>query len=390
MFRAKFLTHHLTHKLLQPLIIGGVFVSGVSAAHACTPPKSDYKNIRCTAQSDTFLATKDNGEPVALLDRQGKKIVDLFSYQAVLANQYQAGLLPVLKNGKVGYINRQGKVVIGFNYDKMPSGSWARGVSDDRIIAYANGRYVILSASGRLIRTFDRNVSQMTDYHNGVATVVQNTQRYEIDKQGNRIAPTAPIPATIATTTTTTVSTTAAAQNMPQSVSQNTLQSTPQNPSIASINTASTTINPAANAQPISRITLIQPQIATQAVQTAQQTNQPANTTTLIKKQQAADGKWGFVDRQGNLRILYAFDEVRDYSEGLAAVRQGNYWGFIDEKADLVINFQFHKDGIHAGSQTPKAPNTPLIFEHGKAWIGNLGNGTKMCINTAGKDISCS
>ncbi|MCK5442803.1 MAG: WG repeat-containing protein [Maribacter sp.] len=34
------------------------------------------------------------------------------------------------------------------------------------------------------------------------------------------------------------------------------------------------------------------------------------------------------------------YDEIAPFSEGLAAVRQGNLWGFIDEEAKLIIDFR--------------------------------------------------
>ncbi len=37
---------------------------------------------------------------------------------------------------------------------------------------------------------------------------------------------------------------------------------------------------------------------------------------------------------------LKGIDEIAPYSEGLAAVRQGNQWGFIDEEGTLVIDFR--------------------------------------------------
>lgn len=333
--------------ITKTLIAASLLTASFGSAYACTPPKSHFKNTACTSQSGVFLATKDNGQPVALLDARGNKTADLFAYQAALPSQFAAGIMPVLKNGKVGYINAQGKVVIGFEYDRMPSGIWARGVREDRLIAHANGRFVVLASNGRLIRTFDRSVSQITDYVNGVASVTQSGQRYDIDKQGNRIQPPVVSPS---------APNTAASPNQTRITSQTIAPTQP-----------TTT----------SRITAVQ-----------SSTQSSSAPTALIKREQ--NGKWGFVDPQGNLRVLYAFDEVRDYAEGLAAVRQGNYWGFIDEKADLVIPFQFHKDGIHPNSATPNKPARPLIFENGKAWIGNLGDGSKICITKTGINSSCS
>ena len=37
---------------------------------------------------------------------------------------------------------------------------------------------------------------------------------------------------------------------------------------------------------------------------------------------------------------LKGIDEIAPFSEGLAAVRQGWKWGFINEESMLVINFE--------------------------------------------------
>ena len=42
----------------------------------------------------------------------------------------------------------------------------------------------------------------------------------------------------------------------------------------------------------------------------------------------------------GMAQELEDIDEVAPFNEGLAAVRKGNQWGFINEKGDLVIDFR--------------------------------------------------
>ena len=52
-------------------------------------------------------------------------------------------------------------------------------------------------------------------------------------------------------------------------------------------------------------------------------------------------GKEGFIDKTGKIVINPQFDEVRYFSEGLAAVRQDHLWGFIDKTGTIVIEPQF-------------------------------------------------
>lgn len=75
---------------------------------------------------------------------------------------------------------------------------------------------------------------------------------------------------------------------------------------------------------------------------------------SLILKQH--NKKYGYVDLIGNVVIPYKYDGAKDFSEGLAAVRNITYidgaevfsaiddevdWGFIDEKGKVVIPFKY-------------------------------------------------
>ena len=53
------------------------------------------------------------------------------------------------------------------------------------------------------------------------------------------------------------------------------------------------------------------------------------------------NGKYGFVDENGNVVIDYIFDFADNFSEGLAAVRQEDSWGFIDTQGNTVIPFNY-------------------------------------------------
>lgn len=85
--------------------------------------------------------------------------------------------------------------------------------------------------------------------------------------------------------------------------------------------------------------------------------------------------------------ITYSFDEVRPFSEGLAGVRIDNEWGFVNLGGELVIPFQFKNGGVNAGDNYKNQP--AFVFTNGKAWIGNLENGNKMCIDKEGDSIAC-
>ncbi len=357
------------------LLLSALYLS-VCAAHACTPPRSYFKNVSCTPTAGVFLAAKDDGSPVALLDRRGKETTKLFDYQAALGLEYREGLLPVLKAGKVGYINSRGRVVIRAQYDRMPTGNWARGARDGRIIVRRNGAFGVLDTTGKVVINLDRSIQNITDFNNGIATVTKTRETFQIDTNGRRInisptdtatTPPQPMPAPVIPASATT------------SISRSSIIAT--NPSSPAPTTDGRIAPPQSTPETMGNVT------SSRVISSTTGAGIADNTPRFFPH--SRDGKWGFVDSQGVVMILYVFDEVREYSEGLAAVRQGNRWGFIDYAGDLVIDFRFENSGIIASSKTPATPAKPLLFMNGKAWIGNLANKTKMCINNKGEPTAC-
>lgn len=53
------------------------------------------------------------------------------------------------------------------------------------------------------------------------------------------------------------------------------------------------------------------------------------------------DEKWGFVDQKGNLVIDYQYEDAQSFKNGFAAVCVGGKWGYIDEKNNLIIEPKF-------------------------------------------------
>ena len=50
------------------------------------------------------------------------------------------------------------------------------------------------------------------------------------------------------------------------------------------------------------------------------------------------NGKWGFVDKTGNVKVDYQYDKVTEFNEyGFAAVQKDGKWGVINQNGEIVI-----------------------------------------------------
>lgn len=53
------------------------------------------------------------------------------------------------------------------------------------------------------------------------------------------------------------------------------------------------------------------------------------------------DGKWGFIDKEGNMVIEAEYEDARSFMNGKAAVKVNGKWGFIDDTGEMVIKADF-------------------------------------------------
>ena len=65
----------------------------------------------------------------------------------------------------------------------------------------------------------------------------------------------------------------------------------------------------------------------------------PNNSIFASKNEQ---GKWGFVDKSGNIVIDYQYDRVTEVDEyGYAGIKQDGKWGVIDNQGKVVVEPTF-------------------------------------------------
>jgi hypothetical protein len=54
--------------------------------------------------------------------------------------------------------------------------------------------------------------------------------------------------------------------------------------------------------------------------------------------------RFSFIDKSGKIITRQRFDDAKNFSEGLAAVQVGGKWGFINKSGQMVISPQFEEE----------------------------------------------
>ncbi len=66
------------------------------------------------------------------------------------------------------------------------------------------------------------------------------------------------------------------------------------------------------------------------------------NNTTLFSNNMIfaskKDGKWGYIDKEGNVKVDYVYDKVTDINNyGFGAVMKDNKWGVVDKSGNIIL-----------------------------------------------------
>lgn len=83
------------------------------------------------------------------------------------------------------------------------------------------------------------------------------------------------------------------------------------------------------------------------------------------------NGKYGFIDAQGQVAIPLKYDDVAEFRDGLAPVELNGKWGFIDTNGSIVIPCMYSY--------------VEAFKENGLACVEL--NGKMGCIDRAGREV---
>ncbi|MCL2064227.1 MAG: WG repeat-containing protein [Candidatus Cloacimonetes bacterium] len=120
-----------------------------------------------------------------------------------------------------------------------------------------------------------------------------------------------------------------------------------------------------------------------------QDNNRDSHNPSQNLKAVEQDGKWGFADETGNIVIPCIYDKIGDRSEGMTAVRIGDYetgkWGFVDENGfEIVVCRYAEVKGFHEGFAAVRleVPRTMRPSNHFAMWgyIDKRGNEIIPCV----------
>ncbi len=160
----------------------------------CKPPKTNYAETACTADSKYFIGYNSDYSVRTLLDEQGRALVSSKGYDDVDYYGISNGVFAVMKNNKVGYMNTRGKLVVPAIYDTMrdPNDkydeSWSEPVSDGRILVSKNGKLGLIDTSNKIVMPFTNKYSSIESFSEGMAPVMSRSYKWGfIDKDGKEV-----------------------------------------------------------------------------------------------------------------------------------------------------------------------------------------------------------
>lgn len=217
--------------------------------------------VPTSIKKDLVLRPDSRNDKWGFIDKEGKTIIP-FEYDD--ADYFFEGLARVKKNGKYGFIDKQGKIIIPFEYDDV--GSFFKGLANVK----KNGKWGYIDKQDKTIIPFEYD--EVRPFHQKIVSVKKNEKWGFIDVEGNTIVP----------------------------------------------------------------------------FEFEEAKGFHCDRARLKKNE-----KWGFIDIEGNIVVPFEFEEANDFSYDRARLKKNGNWGFIDVDGNIVVPFKYlnahafrRRDGI--------------------------------------------
>lgn len=257
------------------------YIAGNSQLFTITPEMGGIDSF-----SNGLAVAFVNGK-LGYLDKTGKLVITP-KYED--ANPFSEGLAAVQIGGKWGYIDTQGNLII------QPQFAFADEFSEGLAKVSVDNQFGFIDKTGKLVIPCD--FSEAYRFSEGLAVVRVGQQWGYIDKTGQFIIPLQP----------------------------HSLRSFSEG--LAAIN-----VNGQYGFLDKTGKMVIEPQFVD--VQSF------SEGLAAVMSSGFQNYRWGYIDKTGKLVIEHQFFRVQPFSEGLAGVQLDDKWGFIDKTGLVVISNQF-------------------------------------------------
>lgn len=128
-------------------------------------------------EQDKFISFKNN-QTVKIINLQTKEIISNYEYEDVGYNETIDGLIKVIKDGKYGFIDEKGNIIINFEYENL-----ADSFVEDIIIAKKDGKCGCIDKNGNTVINFEYDrIGKLSE---GLLSAKKENKIGFIDKQGN-------------------------------------------------------------------------------------------------------------------------------------------------------------------------------------------------------------
>ena len=230
-----------------------------------------------------------------------------------------SGLFVVTQNGRVGYIDREGEVVIPPQFDR------AYGFTDGLAVVEIGGRYGYIDEEGRF--AINPRFDDAFSFYEGLAAFKAGDRMGYLDRDGEVVIP-------------------------------------PQFEDAGDFKQGLARVRVGGRHGYIDEEGkfAINPQF---------DEAQPFSEGRAAVK---VGGRWGFIDRDGKMVVPAQYEEAFDFAEGKALVKSNGSYGFIDEDGEVVIAPQF--DNAYSFSEGLASVG---VGDRG----GYVGEDGKLAINAA-------
>lgn len=266
-------------------------------------------------------------EKYGFIDKQGNVVIPTQYDNALL---FSEGLAAVEKDGRWGYIDKNGRVVIPMQFD------YADDFSEGMAAVQQHEEWGFVDKQGNVVIPCQFHGLSVPFFKEGLALVVKSGKCFYIDKKGNSIIP-------------------INGDNYTLSFSEGFAAVKEDGKwfyidkngrtinSVITVNTEVDFVITEEFSNKINSLNLRWCCPFREGLATVYTGTPTANSKKIV------DNRCGVIDKQGNLMISLQYDDIGEFHEGLARVREigKNKLGFIDKRGRIVIPTVYDGGGYH-------------------------------------------